>query len=69
MVILQELMAARGLQLHTFVQEWIKKMDMILSQEANRINCLAIYNFLPYLNAQLVKLVLPEVARLTFGML
>ena len=69
MEILIELMTAKGLQLHTFVEEWIKKMDFILSQEASRINCLAIYNLLPFFPAPLIKVILPEVGRVTFGML
>lgn len=44
-------------------------MDFIVSQEASRINCLAIYNLLPHFPAQLVKVVLPEIGRITFTML
>jgi hypothetical protein len=44
-------------------------MDLITSQEAIRINSLALYYLLPHMPADLVRLVLPEVSRITFSML
>lgn len=44
-------------------------MDSILSQESLQINCLAVYNVLPHMPADLVLLALPEIGRHTFSML
>jgi hypothetical protein len=41
-------------------------MDLITSQEAIRINCLALYYLLPHMPGDLVRLVMPEVSRITF---
>lgn len=37
-----------------FVDSWISKMDLLLSQEARRINLLALYNIVPSFSAELV---------------
>jgi hypothetical protein len=64
--ILGELLAQKQISINIWMEEYIKKMDYIFSQEALRINCLAIYNLLPNLPGSLVSLVLPEIGRLTF---
>lgn len=47
--ILQLTLSSQGLSLQQFVEEWIKKMDHLVSSEAARINVLAAYNMLPHL--------------------
>ena len=69
MVTLGSLLVAKNLTLADWVFEWIKKMDLLVSQEASRINCIAIFCLLPHMPADLARTVLPEVGRLTFAIL
>ena len=69
MAILSELLNQKQISLNVWVEEYFKKMDYIVSQEAQRINCLAIYNLLPNFPAGLISVVLPEVGRNTFHIL
>lgn len=55
--------------MHNWVDQWIRKTDFLVSQEAKRIACLALYTLLPYLPAQIIRLALPELARLTVPLL
>jgi hypothetical protein len=69
LVILSELLTQKQISLNFWVEEYFKKMDYIVSQEAQRINCLAIYNLLPNFPPPLLSAVLPEVGRNTFHIL
>ena len=48
---------------------WLKKIDVIISQEAARINCLASLNLLAELPADLVRVALPEIGKHSFSLL
>ena len=58
-----------GYTFEQFIEGWLTKMDMIVSQEANRINCLACYNLVPHFSEQVLKAALPEISKYTFTML
>jgi hypothetical protein len=51
MAILSEVLQSKSIQVHTWVEQWIRKTDFLVSQEAKRIACLAVYTLLPYLPA------------------
>ena len=44
-------------------------MDFIVSQDTRRINILAMYELLPFFNAELLKTQFPEFARYSFTLL
>lgn len=52
-----------------FVEAWVSKMDLILSQESRRINLLAIYTMLPKLDGEIISLTFAEIGKLTFSIL
>jgi len=66
LTILSELLAVKQISINFWVEEYFRKMEHVVSQEGQRINCLAIYNILPHLNGPLIGALLPEVGRLTF---
>ena len=69
LAILGELLAVKQITLNVWVEEYFRKMEHVVSQEAQRINCLAIYNLLPHFNAALISALLSEVGRHTFSIL
>jgi hypothetical protein len=67
--VLPQLSQTRGYSTTHFVEAWFSKMDFLVSQEARRINLLAIYNLLPYFSAELVQRTFQQVGQLTFSQL
>jgi hypothetical protein len=51
----------------TFVKSWIPKMELIVSQEARRVNLLALYSLIPFFSAELIQQEMNEIAKLTFS--
>jgi hypothetical protein len=67
--VIEPLCASKGISFGHFVEAWFNKMEMIVSQESRRINLVAIYNLLPYYNAELLQKWFGEIGRLTFTIL
>ena len=42
----------KGITFAQFVEAWMQKMDLIVSNESRRINLLAIYTLLPYFSGE-----------------
>ena len=67
--ILEPLCLQKGIGFGQFVEAWFSKMELIVSQEARRINLIALYSLVPYFSGDLLQRSFGEIGRMTFSIL